>query len=287
MRGRFEGMIINMYSDRQATEDMRGFRYVSVVEVELGTGVPVKAAIGTETNKALVNELSLKKDISPDHEKWSRKYIARTDNKRRFNTYFREERLNALMDLFAMKGASALFFCDELDAVLRVETSDPMRDPEKMERIMKRLVREIKVLSPTAAESKKMPKQDDDDDDVRGQSDVIEILDSEIDEDDIDLELELEEDEDTANAAAVASAAVAASAATPASAKKSATKKKSSAKGDKGNVADDDEFANVPLKGKNDKPKAASKNKKKKSTTKKAAPTKSAPKKITTKKSSE
>ncbi len=177
MTGRFDGYTMNFYTDTQGTEDMRGFRYVTVVELELGAGIPVKGVVGTEKTKEFVNSLTLTKDVIFEHDKWSADYIARTQNKKKFKAYFTKKRLDTLMGLLGMKGTTVMFFFDEIDAVLRIETSDPLRDAEKTERIMSRLVRDIKVLSPTSAEKELIPKrknsddddeEDDDDDDDEG-----------------------------------------------------------------------------------------------------------------------
>ena len=195
MTGRFEGYILNLYTDTQSTNDMRGYRYVTVVEIEMGQGVPAKAAVGTNKTKEFVNQLALTKDVIFDHEKWSGDYVARTDNKKRLKAYFTKTRLDTLVSLFAMKGTTVLYFCDEIDAVIRIETNDPLRNSEKMERIMKRLVRDIEILAPTSEEKELLPKrkkssyadeEDDDDEDDYDPVAYVEPVTEDADEGDTD-----------------------------------------------------------------------------------------------------
>lgn len=179
VRGRIDGFMLNLYTDAQRVNDIQGQRFVTVIELEMGEGVPVAAAIGTERTKEFINTLVLKKDIQLDHEDWKEdKYIARTKNKTKLKAYLTKKRQDVLMKLFSMKGATVLFFCDEIDAVLRIETSDPLRNREKMERIVKRFVRDIKVMAPTDAERAKIPPEykdkwrDEDDDDEDDENEI-------------------------------------------------------------------------------------------------------------------
>lgn len=164
MNGRIDGLPVNFYTDTQTSVEARSSRYVSVVEVEMGEGLPIVAALATEKMHGFVNGLTLTKNVEFEHEGWNESYIARTDNAKKLQKYFTKKRLDTLVKLFTMKGATILFFCDEVDAVLRIETSDPLRDPEKMERIVMRLVRDMKVLMPTDEERAAVPKRKVEDD---------------------------------------------------------------------------------------------------------------------------
>ncbi len=147
VRGTIGGFRMTLFSDSKQTNDIRRERYVSVIEFELGDGMPTGAAIGTSDMKPFIDTLSFTQNLTPDYEKWTGGYVARTRDREALRLYLTQPRLDALVGLFGMNNASVLYFFDELDCVLHIETIDPLRDPEKLDRIINRIVRAVNVLA--------------------------------------------------------------------------------------------------------------------------------------------
>lgn len=229
LKGKIDGRTVLLYTDVQQTPDMRGQRYVTTIELELGEGVPASIAVGTSGLAGFINDLALKKDFVPDHADWKKGteeeagYLMRTRNLSKLKAYMTAERIDVLVKLFKMKNSQILFFCDEVDGVLRIETSDPMRNLERMEKIVKRLVRDLNVLAPNSDERALVPKKRDDDDeeDELESAGADEAIDEAEDEAGVD---ETEENNDIEQVAEKKPAAKT-SPAKKAPAKKSATKK--------------------------------------------------------------
>ncbi len=150
VRGTIGGFRMSLFSDARQTNDMRRERYFSVIEFELGSGLPTGAAIGTGGMKEFIDNLSFPEMVTPEHEKWTGDYIARTRSKTLLKEYLTPLRLDALLSMFGMKNASVLYFFDEIDAILHIETVDPLRDAEKLNRIVNRILAAVKVLAPHA-----------------------------------------------------------------------------------------------------------------------------------------
>lgn len=144
--GKFQGYRLNLFSDAYRTGDARGERYVTVIEIEICKGMPTGAAMGTESVREFVDQLSFRQSFVPEHEKWRDEYILRTRDVQLTVDYLTRPRLDALTSLFAMKNATILFFFDEMDSILHIETLDPLRDPARLERIIMRLIQTARVL---------------------------------------------------------------------------------------------------------------------------------------------
>lgn len=157
MTGMFSGYRVFMYTDTEQTFDMRGQRYVCVIEIELGMGMFVSTAIATKEMTSFVLSLTtLSQEFKPQSSNWDDSYIIRTRNASIMKRYLTEDRLKALHSLFGMKSSSAIFFFDDVEAVFRVQTTDPLRDPEKIKRILTRIVSQIEILKPTKQEVRKI-----------------------------------------------------------------------------------------------------------------------------------
>lgn len=148
VRGTIDGIRISITSRAQQTADVRGERFMSVLEFEMGSGMPTGAAIGTSGMRSFIETLSFQYPYVPTHEKWTGGYICKTRDLQAFAIWFTPVRVNAMLDLFSMRNATVLFFFDELDCVLHVETSDPLRNVDRLERIIHRLLSNIRKLAP-------------------------------------------------------------------------------------------------------------------------------------------
>jgi hypothetical protein len=127
---------------------VRGERYVSVIEIEMGPGMKTGAALGTPEMKGFIEGLSFQQSYGPTHEKWQPSFILKTRDHAALASYLNKTRMDALMDLFNMNKVAALFFFDEHDCVLHMETSDPLRKADKIERIFERILNDVRKLAP-------------------------------------------------------------------------------------------------------------------------------------------
>lgn len=146
IRGTIGGYGIYVYSDMQKTVDIRGERFVTVIEFDMGKGMPTGAALGTKEMRDFIEALSFTEPFRPDYEKWSGDYVAKTRDYEALAAYMTPGRMDALLDVFKMRNSIALFFFDEQDCVLHIETPDPLRDPQRMDRILQRILNTVKIL---------------------------------------------------------------------------------------------------------------------------------------------
>lgn len=151
LAGKLGNYKISLFTDAQRTNDVRGQRFVTVVEIEMGSGMPTAAAIATKEYAAFISTLDLDETWSPDDKDWAASHVIKTRSAERLVTYLTPERLKVLKVLFAKKNSISLLFFDENQSVLRIETSDPLRNPEHMEKITSQLIGLADKLRPPQA----------------------------------------------------------------------------------------------------------------------------------------
>lgn len=138
--GLMKGRKVGLFSAPQAIPGRRGERFVTVIEVEMGPGMPTAAAIATKEYADMVAPLKLPAVVEPESKDWDKTYIVKTRDGKVLKAYLTPERCKVLHGVFSMRNSIALFFFDEEDSILRIETPDPLRDAAHLEKIMKRVM---------------------------------------------------------------------------------------------------------------------------------------------------
>ena len=148
--GKMDGVSFSMFTASETSADARGRRFVTVIEMDLGPGMPTTAAIATSDLENFLASVDMKEKYIPEGTDWNSSYIVKARSADELKAYLTPERAKLLHSIFSMKNSVGLFFFDEADCALRIETSDPMRHTEKMEKIMKWLTSAAKQLKVTA-----------------------------------------------------------------------------------------------------------------------------------------
>jgi hypothetical protein len=140
LRCALRGMTITLYTDTQRTNDIRGQRYVTVFEIETGGGMPTGAIVATRELEPFVSSLNFAETYAPVSPNWNPAYLLRTRSAARLKHYLTPERIEALCGLFSMKNSVSLFFFDEQDSVLRMETPNPLKDAALLEKSINKVL---------------------------------------------------------------------------------------------------------------------------------------------------
>jgi hypothetical protein len=140
LRGGIRGLTVSLYTDIQRTNDIRGQRFVTVIEVEAGKGMPTGAILATRELAPFVASLNFSETMVPVSPNWDESYLIRTRSADRLRAYLTPARIEALHGLFSMKNSVALYFFDEQDSVLRMETPNPLKDAALLEKSINKIV---------------------------------------------------------------------------------------------------------------------------------------------------
>lgn len=153
--GRMGNFKISFFTDVQKTSDVRRQRMVTVIETEMGPVMPVPGALATKEYAEFIAQLALSETFDPGFPEWRADYVLKTRDAGKLKPYLTQERAKTLGGIFSMKNSVALFFFDTHEAVLRIETPDPLRDAVHMEKITKRIIDAMDRLRPTDDERKR------------------------------------------------------------------------------------------------------------------------------------
>lgn len=146
VEGPMEGFQVALFADMKLTPDMRGQRYVTVIEIELKRGMPTGGVVATAAMAPYLAELSFSESFAPDYKGWKPEYILRGRNSKALEDYLTVPRLKLLAALFEMKNSNVLYFFDEDNAALRIETMDPMRSAAHVEKMVRQFLSAVPKL---------------------------------------------------------------------------------------------------------------------------------------------
>lgn len=143
-----------LFSESRQTSDARGQRFNTVIELALRRGLPVPGVIGTAAMLPILNDLpNLGRVVLPKDPEWDETWFIRTTNAPAMEAYLTPARMGVLKKLFRMKILAGMFLFDDQDAILRVETADPLLDAAKIEKAVALMIEQMEILAPGPAES--------------------------------------------------------------------------------------------------------------------------------------
>ena len=134
-------------AERQGA-DVRTRRFVTVLEIDLGEGTVDGAVMGTQEMLPFMQSLDL---IHPYQiEGWEQGHYVFIKNDAVVKAYLTKERLDVFEAILKTRNADVLVVFHEKQIVVRMETSDPMQDGDKIDKIVIRLLALIDKLRITS-----------------------------------------------------------------------------------------------------------------------------------------
>jgi len=145
---------ISLFTAERPTNDIRGKRFVTTVEVTSAKGVFDGIVAGTKEMLPFMQSLTKIHPYDPKHkEGWdSSHYIFVTDDAAA-DAYFSKTRLDVLATFLKTKNVDAVAAITSKQIVLRVETFDPMQDADKIEKAIDRMMVIVEKLLANDAEA--------------------------------------------------------------------------------------------------------------------------------------
>ena len=148
VKGTFQGYDFLLTSEEREVPDVRGRKYVSVVQFRIPVNMPVVGMVASGSMKTIMAEVDAREVFTPTFEGWdSANTIIKTDNQDLIAPYFTPERLRVLDGLVKQKSVSVLYVFEGQNAFLRLETDDPLLKTEQLEKLTSKLIPMLKALS--------------------------------------------------------------------------------------------------------------------------------------------
>jgi hypothetical protein len=146
--GTYKGIVLKVFSEQQATADNRGARFRTVIQATLPAGIQTEGVITSADNKAFADSLNLEKTLQPDFAGWDSGIVVRTSDPEALKPYLTPDRCRSLNAVMTIKNVPCILIFDPTTMYLRFETSDPLHDTERLERMLGKVAEAAKILSP-------------------------------------------------------------------------------------------------------------------------------------------
>jgi len=158
--GQMQGMVgkyeLAFFTAERQDADVRKRRYVTVLEIQLPGGIIDGAAAGTSEMVPFLKTLTRLRPREIKSEKWNPAFRFFSRNDKAMDAYLSEERIAAMNEILSVQNADILILFDGNEGLVRIETPDPLQHPAKIDKIVKRLLKNIQSLIPEDEEKQRL-----------------------------------------------------------------------------------------------------------------------------------
>lgn len=144
--GSIDGYKVSCFTGEHVSTDMRGFRKLTAIEVNLQSSLPIEGALASGGMVAFVKQFNFRAEIFPEHEKWNKSYIATGSNRAVLEAYLTDARLDAITKLMRINNCWVVLFFRQDRMLLRIDTTNPLISQENIEKLVTSMVKAAKTL---------------------------------------------------------------------------------------------------------------------------------------------
>lgn len=162
--GFIEQYRVSFFTAERQSPDVRQRRFVTVVEIVFPEGVIAAAAMGTKEMVPFMETLNQLTPLAITNDKWHQDFRAFAQGRDAVRLYLTSERMEHVIQILSTKNADVLLVFNENLGVVRIETSDPILDPAKAEKVIMRLIRHaqgLKISKTEREDIKSRAKEDE------------------------------------------------------------------------------------------------------------------------------
>lgn len=137
VQGTFGGHNLTLYSEEQISPGARSKKFRTVMALSLATPMSCGGVVASPVLRAFADSLENTTDLHIESADWNSDRVVKSDNPAVLEKYLKTgNRLKALNSLMKHKTTSLLYIFDQLEAILRVETPNPLYEKGKLDKIM-------------------------------------------------------------------------------------------------------------------------------------------------------
>lgn len=159
LAGVFKNYTVNLFTGEHVLGDIRKTRKLTAVEVKLSSIMPVNGGAASGVMVHFLQRLGFKEEYKPDHPDWQKVYVAASEDRRVLEDYMTDQRIQALINLMGIDKASVILVFQDTVMLLRVDTSDPLDSPQKIDRLLSSMIEAAAVLELKSGESARLKAQ--------------------------------------------------------------------------------------------------------------------------------
>ncbi len=131
---------LSFFTGERQGVDIRTRRYVTVMEIDLVEGVVDGGVMGTQEMLPFMQSLDKLQPYQVEGPGWEAGLFAFIKNPESVKAYLTSERIEVVSNILKTKNADSLIVFHDKELVVRLETSDPMQDAQKIDKIVTRIV---------------------------------------------------------------------------------------------------------------------------------------------------
>lgn len=144
--GVFDGYTISLFTGEHIAPDIRKTRKMIAMEIKLPDVLPAGGGVASGDMVPFLQQMNFKAECRPGHPDWDKGWIAMSDHTGVLQDYLSVPRLEALMGLMRLKGASAILVFRGDVALLRLDRPDPLDKLPKIEALVRKMTAAARVL---------------------------------------------------------------------------------------------------------------------------------------------
>ena len=133
-------------------DDIRTRRLMTVMEVNLIDGMVDGGVMGTQQMLPFMQSLDKLHPHKIEHASWDAGLYCFIHNDEKVKPILTSERIDTISQILKTKNADAIVIFNDREVLVRLETSDPMKDADKLDKIAKRLMGLLEKIRLTPAE---------------------------------------------------------------------------------------------------------------------------------------
>lgn len=184
MEGTINDFSVSFFTAMQQKEDSRKNRQLTVVQLILSKSFIDMLAAGTQEMLPFLNSLDALTPHAIENEKWDSKHNHLfSKNKKAVENYLTDERIIILNNILKISNSDNFVILSDDQGLFRFETSNPLTDADKIDKLVTKLMINITKLRPDKDEAMKLKE-------LKTLENKINVSDNE----DITISLELEDD---------------------------------------------------------------------------------------------
>lgn len=140
MSGTIDKYKLSFFTAERPGVDVRTRRYVTAIEIDLAEGVVDSGAFGTKEMLPFLMTLDMLHPYTVEIPGLETEHKAFVKRDAVMNAYLNKDRVEAIGNILKTRNSDTLLLFNDNEIVLRLETSDPMQDADKIDKIVTRLL---------------------------------------------------------------------------------------------------------------------------------------------------
>lgn len=145
--GHIDGLKVELFSAERQALDVRERRMLTAIEITQAPGWIDGAAVGTTEMRPFINALGALHTYTPESEGWDSTLTMHVRDDAVMKAWLTPERLKHIAAMVGTKNSDNLLIFDAQQAIVRVETRDPLTDGDKLEKSVMRLIKLMKSIA--------------------------------------------------------------------------------------------------------------------------------------------